>query len=84
MTESTTQAATPIAQEVQPDIALKSVPDGTIFELYSGNKYQSLEELQDHLFYRLLRLIVNGARAELLNESEVENGVQLPTLPPTP
>lgn len=84
MTESTTQAATPIEQEARPDIALKSVPDGTIFELYSGKKYQSLEELQDHLFYRLLRLIVNGARTELLNESEVENGVQLPALPPTP
>lgn len=75
MAESTTQPVTPIAQETQaqPDIILVSTSDSSTYELYSGDKFKSLEELQDFLFFPLLRLIIDNARAELLNESEAKD-----------
>lgn len=74
MTESTTKTITPIAQETQPDIVLKSVLDSVIFELYSGNEYQSLEELQNHLLYPLAKMIADLFRLEFeLDKSEEQN-----------
>lgn len=74
MTEATTQVITPIAQETQPDIVLKSVPDSVIFELYSGDEYQSLEELQNKLLYPLARMIADLFRLEFeLDKREEEN-----------
>lgn len=77
MAESTTQTITPIAQEEQPDIVLKSVSDSAIFELYSGDTYQSLEDLQNQLLWPLARLIAELARAEFeldkLDKCEVNN-----------
>lgn len=75
MIESTTQTAPSTTQEiqVQPDIVLMSISDSDTYELFSGDRFKSLEELQDWLFYPLLRQIIDGARAELLNKSEAEN-----------